>query len=508
MLDRRAFLATAGAMFVLPRGVAGQRPRFTADPFALGVASGDPIADGIVLWTRLAPAPLDVGGGMPDAPVDVIWEVADDEAFRRIVRSGTVTARPDAAHSVTADVRGLRDDRVYWYRFRTYGTGGAVESPTGRTRTAPRPDAAVNEFRFAYASCQKYDDGLYTAHRHIADDDVRMVLFLGDYIYEGAGEPGAVRPHTLTEALTLDDYRRRYALYRSDPDLQLAHRAHPWMIVWDDHELFNDYSGHTVAAQAATRARQRGAYQAFAEHMPIRGLRTPGHDALQMHRRLSIGTLANLCLLDTRQYRSPAACGDGLQHDCVERRDATRTMLGSPQERWLFDTMQHSAARWQVVAQQIPFARVDREPGPGVSLHMDKWDGYPQARDRILEFLERRGTRDTVVLTGDNHNHWLMELRRDGAAESSEPITHELLGTSISSSGDGAEQHPNYAAVLSDNPHARYLNSRRGYTRCVVTPQEWRVDYRVVPYVSTPGASISTDASFVLTHGRARADKA
>src|SRR5262245_27582727 len=326
ILDRRTFFtAAAGAMFVVPRGIAGPRPRFTSYPFALGVASGDPIADGIMLWTRVAPAPLEVGGGMAPEAVDVVWEVAADEAFQRVVRSGTVAARPEAAHTLNVDVRGLDSDRVYWYRFRTYGAGGSVESPVGLTRTAPRAYADVNEFRFAYASCQKYDDGFYTAHQHLANEDVRVVLFLGDYIYESAADEKVTRSHTLSEAMTVDDYRRRYALYRSDSELQRTHRSFPWMIVWDDHELFNDYAGQDVASHADTRARQRAAYQAFAEHMPIRGLRAPGHDRFQMYRRVPLGRLANLALLDTRQYRYGEGCGGRLREPCAERRGSRRT---------------------------------------------------------------------------------------------------------------------------------------------------------------------------------------
>lgn len=507
VLDRRTFMAVTGAMFVVPHGVSGQRPRFDHYPFSLGVASGDPVPDGVILWTRLAPEPL-VGSGMPPGvSVAVQWEVAADEAFRRVVRRGTVTARADAAHTVHVDVRGLESDRWYWYRFRTYGSGGPVDSPTGRTRTAPRPDAAIDEFRFAFASCQRYEDGYYTAHRHMSDEDLRMVLFLGDYVYESVAEPATPRHHGLDEAQTLDDYRRRYALYRSDADLQRAHQSFPWLIVWDDHELLNDFAGQAARRDPRLAARRRAAYQAFAEHMPIRARLARGGDSLQMYRRLAVGRLANICLLDTRQYRSLPACDGGLQDGCADARDPRRTMLGSRQEAWLFDSLRRSPARWQIVAQQVPFATVDREPGPGVSLHMDKWDGYHASRERILDLLAARGRHDTVVLTGDNHNSWLMELRRRTDAESAEPIANEFVGTSISSTGDGADQRDPYACVLSDNPHARYLNSRRGYVRCTVTAREWHTDFRVVPYVSTPDAPVSTDATFVLQHGTARAER-
>ena len=405
------------------------------------------------------------------------------------------------------DVTGLEPDRGYWYRFRTFGAGVAVESPAGRTRTAPSAGAEVNDYRLIVASCQKYDDGLYTAHRHVADEDARMVVFLGDYIYEGTGDPSSVRPHTLSESTTLDDYRRRHALYRSDPDLQRAHQALPWMIVWDDHELFNDYAGLAVTADPAARARRMAAYQAFAEHMPLRSRFVPGHASLQIYRQLTIGRLATLCLLDTRQYRSPSACGGGLHRACAEANAPGRTLLGSPQEQWLLDTLRRSTTRWQIIAQQIPFARMDREPGPEASVHMDKWDGYPAARERVLDFLAARGRRDTVVLTGDNHNHWLMELKRQGDREGTAPLAPEFIGSSISSTGDGANQREPYLRTVGEMPHAKYLNSRRGYLRCTVTPDGWQTDYRVVPYISRPGAPVATDAAFVVRHGAGTAER-
>jgi alkaline phosphatase D len=510
-IDRRTFLASAGALLVPFTPSA----RSTSDPFSLGVASGDPIDDGVMLWTRLAPDPLLPGGAMPAEAIEVGWEVAHDEAFQRIVRRGRVQARPEAAHTVHVDVRGLDADRVYWYRFHAgsgrsdagrsaAGRSDSHVSPIGRTRTAPRPGAPLAECRFAFASCQKYEDGHYTAHRHLASEDVRMVLFLGDYIYEGPSDADAPRRHPLREAMTLDDYRQRYALYRSDPDLQRAHQAFPWLVVWDDHELFNDYAGDVVSRDPRLRARQQAAYQAFAEHMPIRARLAPGHAALQMYRGLALGQLANLSLLDTRQYRSPHACGEGVQRPCAAFRDAGRTMLGTPQERWLFERLRSSRAHWQIVAQQIPFAPVDREAGPGVAYHMDKWAGYPAARERLLDAIAARGRHDTVLLTGDNHNHWVMELRRAADRPEAAPVAHEFLGTSISSTGDGAEQRDTYASILSENPHARYLNSRRGYVRCTVTPREWRTDFRVLPYITRPDAPITTDATFILEHGQSR----
>jgi len=496
-IDRRHFLAGAAALLLLPRPSQAQRFRLDRYPFSLGVASGDPTSDGVVLWTRLAPEPL-AGGGMPAVAVDLAWEVATDEHFRRVVRRGTARARPESAHTVHVDVRGLDAGRWYWYRFHVRGAGGLVESPAGRTRTAPRPGSSVDALTLGVASCQRYDDGFYTAHAHLASEDLHLVLFLGDYIYEGAAIAGTPRSHPPTEATTLADYRHRYALYRTDPDLQRAHQSFPWMVTWDDHELFNDYAGQAVRETAGLRARQRAAYQAFVEHMPLRARLAPGWSDLRMYRGLPLGQLANLHMLDTRQYRSAQVCGGGVQRPCDEVNHPDRTILGAAQQRWLLNSLRDSRAHWQVVAQQIPFATVDREAGPGVAHHMDKWDGYPGDRDRLLDAVAARGRHDTVVLTGDNHNHWVMDLTRARAPEGQAPVATEFVCSSISSTGDGEEQRDTYARVLPDNPHARYLNSRRGYLRCVVTPDQWRTDVRIVPYVSRPGAPVATAASFVV----------
>lgn len=473
MISRRHFTS---ALFA-------QTPRITTNPFALGVASGDPLPDGIILWTRLVfPDPQG-----PQSPLTVHWDLSPDDSFRTILQHGTVTALPSRAHAVHVDVRGLEPQRWYWYRFRIGGPGGSIESPIGRTRTAPRPQQPLASYQFAYASCQKYEDGFYTAWQHLAEEDLELVLFLGDYIYQGAAKPHMPRPHPRHEAMTLADYRERYALYKSDPHLQRAHQSFPFLVIWDDHELSNDYSGQAIDRDPALQPRRRAAYQAFYEHMPLRGGPTQ-----PLYRRLDLGALARLLLLDTRRYKSPLACGGAVQPLCPEATQPARTMLGPQQESWLHRALASSRAPWQIIAQQIPFAPVDRLPGPQVAYQMDKWDGYPAARQRLLNFLRQRAKADTVILTGDNHNAWVMQLPG---------LATEFVCTSISSTGDGSPQRKEYAAVLSDNPHARFLNSFRGYTRCTVTPQTWRTDFCTVPYVTRPGAPLERQATFELQQG-------
>lgn len=508
--DRRSFLgSTAGiaagaALLSLPgrasaRG--GAAPKI-AWPFTLGVTSGDPLSDAVVIWTRLAPAPSEPGGGMPKHPVLVRWEVAKDERFRRIERSGDTFAWPEHGHSVHVDVRGLEPARTYWYRFVACGH----QSPIGRTRTAPRPGHA-DALRFAFASCQHYETGYYTAYRHMADEDLDLVVFLGDYIYENPPTP-RVRSHTgEAEPITLDDYRARHANYRSDPDLQRAHAAFPWVVTFDDHEVDNDWSADVpqdpdLQTREAFLARRRAAFQAYYEHMPLRRFSRPKGPDIQLYRRVAYGDLVQLHVLDTRQFRSVTRpCGYGSGPDCAAQLDPSRTMLGEAQERWLLEGLDRSRARWNVLAQQVPFAFVDVGQGDAIETRHDKWDAYPTARQRVLDFLRERRPNNPVVITGDLHNAWVQVAHADPRDPGSQPLASEFVGTSISSGGDGSDESANAPVVLAKNPHVLFNSNRRGYVSCHVTRELWRSDFRSVPYVTTEGAPVSTLASYVVEDG-------
>ena len=300
--NRRSFLFAATAALAAPRLWAS--PAFTAYPFTLGIASGAPLPDGVVLWTRLAPAPLD-GGGLPPAAIEVRWEVADDEGFRRIVGSGTTLAEPLLAHSVHVEVSGLAPARWYWYRF----MAGDAVSPVGRTRTAPTAGAAVDRLRFAFASCQQYEQGFYAAHRHLAAEDLDLVVFLGDYIYESSWGSRHVRKHEGPEPTTLEQYRNRYARYKSDPDLQRSHAVFPWLVTWDDHEVDNDYANDRAEdLDPDFLVRRAAAYQAYWEHMPLRTGARPNGPHMQLYGRHEFGRLARVHVLDGRQYRDHQVC--------------------------------------------------------------------------------------------------------------------------------------------------------------------------------------------------------
>ena len=508
-LRRRAFLARTGQYLALtaasPFFALGQ-PRFEANPFSLGVASGDPTEDGVVLWTRLAPDPLN-GGGMPTERVEVAWEIAKDEGMTQIAKRGKAQASPDLAHSVHVEVRGLEPGRPYWYRFRT----GEYTSIVGRTRTAPDPRKPLAKLSFAFASCQHYETGYFTAYRHMMQEDIDLIVHLGDYIYEGAAQQNRVRQHRGAELSALSDYRNRYALYRLDPDLQKAHALFPWIVTWDDHEVDNNYANDKAEDGTPRQAfleRRANAYQAYYEHMPLRRASIPKGSSMLLYRRLAFGNLAEFSVLDTRQYRDDQPCGDGNKPQCPEALLPNSTIMGAEQERWLFDGLRRSRARWNIIAQQVMMAKVDRKAGPGELYAMDQWNGYEAARNRVLQFLNQQKPSNPVVITGDIHSNWVADLKLNFADTSSPTVGTEFVGTSITSGGDGADTTSAVQAYLPENPHVHLYNSQRGYVRCSITPERWQSDYRVLPFVSKPDAPVQTRASFVVESGRAGALKA
>lgn len=504
-VNRRTFLlggAALAAAAILPVRTRGVAARLSAYPFTLGVASGDPAADGFVLWTRLAPRPLEPGGGMSPASVEVAWEVAVDEGMTRVVRRGVATASSAWAHSVHVEVEGLEPDGWYWYRFRA---GGEVSS-TGRTRTLPAVGALPERLRFAFASCQKYEIGYFTAYEHLVREDIDLVLFLGDYIYENTDGADAVRAHGLPQAQTLDDYRRRYAVYKIDTALQAAHAVAPWIVTWDDHEVSNDYAGEFTenpgpGDPARFLLRRAAAYQAYYEHMPLRRTALPVGPDLRLYRRFDFGRLARFNVLDTRQYRTDQPPGPRLQATGPELQDPAGTMLGPDQLAWLFDGLDHSPASWNVLAQQVLMAPVDRVPGPAEVVDVDKWAGYEFERRRVLRHFHERNTSNPIVLTGDKHNNWANELMIDFDGSAERRVAVEFLGTSITSGGDGMDQPDYLAALLAENPCVKYHNNERGYVRCEITPKTWRSDFQTIPYVTRRGARLKTRASFEVETG-------
>lgn len=488
-------------------------PRFDRDPFQLGVASGEPAPDGFVLWTRLAPQPLEQGGGMVMRPMAVTWELAEDEGFRRVVRDGQALARPELAHAVHVEVEGLAPGRPYWYRF---AVGGAT-SPVGRSATLPATDARVDRVRFAVAGCQHLEEGHFTAWRRIAEEPLDFVFHYGDYIYEGPDRgPGErmlngrpfmpLRRHVGGEIYSLDDYRRRYAQYRSDPDLQAAHAAVPWFVSFDDHEIDNNWAGEfdqDGTPPELFMLRRAVAMQAYYEHMPLRRRSMPHNGHMRMYRRAGWGDLLQAHFLDTRQYRSAQVNGDrdGPQNDAVA--DPSRTMLGAEQEAWLYDGLRPDHHRWHAIAHQVSLANLamrSRETGEVVH-SMDQWSGYLGPRRRLLGHIHEAGMKNVVTVCGDAHRHFASDLLQDH--EDSGVISTEFLATSISSGADGAGEDDDFNRnARSLNPQLKAITDRRGYVLCEVTRDEWRGDLKVLDRVTVPDEPVRTYASFVVERGR------
>lgn len=512
-MDRRDFLADVARLAALCAIVPNDwrvthRPRFADDPFTLGVASGDPTPSGGVLWTRLAPRPLEAEGGMNGLRAMVSWQVADDERFANIAAQGRATAAPELSYSVHVNVEGLQPDRWYWYRFTT----GDATSPIGRFRTAPAP-GAITPLRLGFASCQHFEEGHFTALGHMAREEHDLVAFLGDYIYEYAGQSGRARQHAGLEIRTLDDYRRRYAQYKTDTDLQAAHARSPWIVVWDDHEVDNNYASvygeHGMESEESMRIRRAAAYQAWWEHQPVRVPRAASWADLNITRAIEWGALATFWMMDGRQYRSDQACGDGTRTvPCGEWADPSRTMLGAAQERWLASGLAASRSRWQVLANQVMLAPYDSTAGAVTTVSMDQWSGYPAARQRLLDTIAARSPNRTVVITGDIHSNWVNEVASDFTRPGKPVVAAEFVATSISSGGDGsATLSANVQAALAENAHVKWHNRQRGYVSCTVTENEWTADYRVVPFVSRPGAGVETASKWATVRGRAGIEK-
>lgn len=504
---RRSFLLRSAALSAA-LALASQRiiaqPRFAQNPFSLGVASGYPQPGSVVLWTRLAPDPLN-GSGMPEAPVAVRWEIATDERFGKIVDRGEAIATPQFAHAVHVSARRLEPSHWYWYRFMT---GDAV-SVTGRTRTAPAADDARGKLAFAIASCQHYEHGNYAAYRDMAQQPLDFMVHVGDYIYETSTK-NPVRAHHASEPYTLAEYRNRYAQYKLDPHLQAAHAACPWLVIWDDHEVDNDYArdrSQDKDPADAFLARRAAAYQAYYEHLPLPPGTWAGGPDMKIYGTHAMGNLARIQLLDMRQHRDYQTCtrpgrGGGNQvntNDCPERMQP-RSMLGSAQEQWLENALTQSPARWNIIAQTTLMSQADRGAASERVVYTDGWDGYPAAREKLLRFIAERKIRNPVVIGGDVHFAVASDLRLDFDKEHSPVIASEFVSTSISSNGPG---RAHIEALLAKNPHVKFANgARRGYAKFEITPQRWETVFRAVIDVADAQSRVFDLGQYVVEDRR------
>jgi alkaline phosphatase D len=499
MLTRRNFLATGAAALAAGPSIMRAQATWRANPFSLGIASGDPAPDGFVIWTRLAPDPLHPHGGMAVEPMPAIWEVATDESFATIVARGDALALPELAHSIHVEVAGLRPDRPYFYRFHA----GGERSVTGRARTLPLPGSTPQRLRFGVAGCQDYQAGYYTAYRHLAAEELAFVFHYGDYIYEYGPDTPAVRKHSSDLLMSLDDYRRRYAQYKADADLQSAHAAHPFFMTFDDHEVRNNWAGDVDDDDHAPppdvfRLHRQAAFQAWYEHMPVRRRQLPNGAAIQLYRSARYGNLAELDFLDTRQFRTNQPCGDGYKMACSGVTSPKAHMISGEEEAWLIRNLQRRGARWNAVGQQVMMMSIDRrsptDRAPGKLLNVDSWAGYEVQRARLLARM--RGLDNVVVLTGDEHTNYAGLLN-----DRDKPVAVEFVGTSISSDGDGQDIPSWGPDFMAHNPQLKFINNQRGYLACDVTPDEWRTNFMVVDRVSTPGGTLSKRATWSVARG-------
>ncbi|MDX6739269.1 alkaline phosphatase D family protein [Actinocorallia sp. A-T 12471] len=525
-LNRRDALklgGTGAALALMAPAAASAAP---SPLFAHGVASGDPLPDGVILWTRVTPTPEAVPGSGAGPQIQVSWQIAEDAAFATVAASGVFATGPERDHTVKVDVRGLRPGADYHYRFTYAGT----HSPTGRTRTAPASGASVDALRFGVASCSNWEAGFFSAYRHLAArDDLFGVIHLGDYIYEygtgGYSAGGSVVRETAPahEIVTLADYRIRHASYKTDPDLQAAHARHPWLIVWDDHEVANDAwadgaENHSPDTEGAYAARKAASHQAYQEWMPVR-FSPEG----VLYRSLRFGDLAEIVLLDLRSYRSLQA--GGLAVD-----DPARTITGAPQMAWLKDTLAASTARWRIVGTSVmisplvlasltaealgPLAALLGLPSGGVSLNPDQWDGYTADRAALLSALTARGAGDTVFLTGDIHTSWANEVPlKAGTYPLSPSVATEFVVPSVTSDNidDILRARPRTtslaveAAIGVTNRHVRWTNmDDHGFGVVEIGRAQTRMDWYFLSDRKNPAATARKAVSYVTAHGTAK----
>ena len=475
-------------------------PGFSSSPFTLGVASGDVTEDSVVLWTRLAPSPLEVGGGVDNINISVSWQLAVDPAMNEIVRRGKYVTSPALAHSVHVDVQQLQPGREYWYRFQVEG----YESTTGHTRTLPAAHSSPASIRFATTSCQNYAHGYFVAYQHMVRDRPAFVIHLGDYIYETSFGDNFRRHETETPPVTLDEFRARHALYKTDRDLQLAHANIPFFTMIDNHDAIEDRDPEKFKQRIA-------AYQAWYEHMPVRGFAGIGKNEFLLHRLLKLGDLAQISLLDARQYRdSKEVCLDSrdpgygfgnYRQQCEAMLPETRSMLGAGQEQWLRENLAGNKCRWNVLASPGPFLPFRYKDGDLQRVYIGAWDAYPANRLRVLDAFSNAPSGHPLVLSGDVHSFWAVDGNLAQQPAERFPLV-EFVSSSISANWPAPLDTP-IRENLVNNPQVDYYEGgKRGYLLHTVEPGQWLTEVRAVQDARDRQSSITAPASFRIRHGQ------
>jgi alkaline phosphatase D len=449
--------------------------------FQHGVASGDPLTDRVVLWTRVTPA--------EEQPITVRWTIALDTAFGQAVSSGTFVTDAGRDYTVKVDAGNLNPDTWYYYRFEALGKRSVI----GRTRTLPQGD--VRNLRVAVLTCSNYTKGFFNVYARVGErNDLDAVLHLGDYIYENDNRGNVGRPHEPPVVLkTVDEFRQRYSQYRTDPDLQYAHQQYPWFNVWDDHETSNNawQLGSATFTPAEFASIKQAGIQAYFEWLPIREQAgRPG----SIYRSFDFGNLARLICLDTRIEGRMQQVEFS---DTLTWQDTSRTILGMAQARWLTGQLDSSTAQWQVLAQQVIMAPLKAF---GNFVNKDQWDGYPRERNRLFEHFRNNPRLQPVVLTGDFHASWANDLPApnqpyDSLTQATSVGVEFVTPAVAANAGEGGTLP--FFLVRQNNPHVQYAEfTRCGYLTLDLTPQRARADFYLVPTIKQKSNDQVVDASW------------
>ncbi|WP_448852578.1 alkaline phosphatase D family protein [Corynebacterium sp. 335C] len=503
--------------------------------FQHGVASGDPLPNAVLLWTRVTSSPEDAPGAEAGAPVNLAWQVATDEGFANVVAGATVTSDPAADNTVKVDADGLAPDTWYYYRFIVAdGPFAGQASTTGRTRTTPDPSASPGHLGIALTSCANWESGYFSAYRDMADNpDIDVVMCVGDYIYEYgvdeyAGKLGPIREHQPAhEIITLADYRLRYGTYRTDKDLQAAHAMKPWMVTWDDHEVANNNwahgaENHTEGEEGPFDARRDAAMKAYLEWLPVRAATIA--DGGHLYRHFGFGDLAEIVMLDLRSYRNEELSFT----DMRQTDDPSRSILGSDQFNYLAGRWRTSDAKWNIVGNSVMFTPVlippmDPEatravtqllgmPEEGMPYNLDQWDGYAAERRRVIQMMGDEGLDNVVFLTGDIHSSWACDVpNAPGRYPADGVAAVEIVCTSVSAPNiddivklpqDNPISHAAETALAAANRHVQWIEfDRHGYVAVHFHPDDIRAEYRLVEDKAVPDQPLHTAATFVARRG-------
>ncbi len=500
-MKRRAFLGSTilglSATTLVPARASA--PEFSRNPFTLGVASGDVTDNSAVLWTRLAPEPLQADGGMDSSGVLVNWEIALDPAMSRIVQRGESVASSELAHSVHVELENMNANQEYWYRFSTT----SQHSQIGRTKTLPDTKSQLQSLRFVTASCQNYSHGYFVAYEHMVKDKPDFVIHLGDYIYDTSFGATFRKHETEKRPETLDEFRRRHALYKTDEHLQHAHAQIPFFTTIDNHDAIEDKDPDKAAQRIA-------AYQAWYEHMPVRGFVGPGANRFDLLRKIQLGNLAQISLLDARQFRDKKdLCRDSMdskfgfgnyRERCKEIIKDERSMLGKEQESWLINNLQNNSTSWNVIASPGPFLPFHFQHGGKDLRYIGAWDAYPANRKRIAEVVAQSSSGHPLILSGDVHSFWALDgsLTRD--PDERIPVV-EFVTSSISANWPEPLNKP-VMDNLNNNPQVKfYEGERRGYLLHEVNKTEWKTTARAMQDVKDNQSRAFDAANFLVRKG-------